>query len=103
MKLLFFRYIRADFLHSLPAAISLVQFLVQLGPEITADVDVVRAVLERFDITESNPPRDPQVVDIIGTLGRLAVEGTVLFDTGALVRALSSFVCSCSKSLGPYR
>jgi len=103
LKFYFITIICANLPYSLPAAISLVQFLIQLGPEITADVDVVRAVLERFDITESNPPRDPQVVDIIGTLGRLAAEGTVLFDTGALVRALSSFVCSCSKSRGPYR
>ena len=71
---------------------SLVQFLIQLGPEITADADVVRAILERFDIAEANPPRDSQVIDIIGTLGRLAAEGAALCDIGALVRALSSFV-----------
>jgi len=69
-----------------------VQFLIQLGPEITADVDVVRAVLERFDITEATPPWDSQVIDIMGTVSRLAAEGAVLCDTGALVRALSSFV-----------
>ena len=66
--------------------------MIQLGSEITADADVVRAILERFDITEANPPRDSQVIDIIGTLGRLAAEGAVLCDIGALVRALSSFV-----------
>ncbi|KAF8636597.1 hypothetical protein AX17_003407 [Amanita inopinata Kibby_2008] len=76
---------------SLPAGTSLVQFLIQLGPEVTADTDTVRAVLERFDIIEAKPPRDSQVVDVMGTLGRLAAEGTVLCDTGALVRALSSF------------
>ncbi|PFH49091.1 hypothetical protein AMATHDRAFT_81473 [Amanita thiersii Skay4041] len=76
---------------TLTAGTTLVQFLVQLGPEITADPETVRAILERFDITETNPPRDLQVVEMIGTLSRLASEGAMLCDTGALVRALSSF------------
>lgn len=76
---------------NLPTSLSLVHFLIQLGPEITADADIVRAILERFDMTDANPPRDLQLVDIIGTLGRLAAEGAALCDTGALVRALGSF------------
>lgn len=78
------------------------QFLIQLGPDITADVDVVRAVLERFDITEATPPWDSQAIDIMGTLGRLAAEGAVLCDTGALVRALSSFVRYPSTAISSY-
>lgn len=66
--------------------------MIQLGPDITSDPDAVRALLGRFGITETNPPRDAQVVEIMSTLGRLAAEGTVMCDVGSLVRALSSFV-----------
>lgn len=68
------------------------QALVQLGPEITSDPDVVRALLARFGISDANPPRDAQVVEIIQALARSASEGTVLPDVGSLVRALGSFV-----------
>lgn len=64
----------------------------QLGPDITNDVDVLRALFTRFRITEDSPPRDAQVVDLFTTLGRLAVEGNILCDVGALVRAMSSYV-----------
>ncbi|RDX42663.1 Not1-domain-containing protein [Lentinus brumalis] len=76
---------------SLPAGTSLVQALVQLGPEITGDAEVVRALLTRFGITESNPPTDSQVVELVTALARMASEGTMLPDVGAVVRALSSF------------
>ncbi|KII88902.1 hypothetical protein PLICRDRAFT_109994 [Plicaturopsis crispa FD-325 SS-3] len=76
---------------SLPRNTSLVQALIQFGPDITADADTVRALLERFQISSTNPPRDAQVVEIMSTLARMAVEGTQLCDVGALVRALSSF------------
>ncbi len=79
-------------LPSLPAGTSLVQALVQLGPEITGDAEVVRALLTRFGITESNPPTDSQVVELVTALARMASEGTMLPDVGAVVRALSSFV-----------
>jgi CCR4-NOT transcription complex subunit 1 len=77
---------------SLPPNTSLVQTLIQLGQDITSDPDTVRALLLRFGISESNPPRDVQVVEIMSTLARRAAEGTVMCDVGALVRALSSFV-----------
>jgi CCR4-NOT transcription complex subunit 1 len=77
---------------SLPSGTSLVQVLIQLGPEITSDPEVVRALLMRFNISDANPPRDSLVVEIMSTLGRLAAEGTTMCDVGALVRALSSFV-----------
>lgn len=77
---------------SLPPGTSLVQVLIQLGPDITSDPELVRALLERFGITEQNPPREAQVIEIISTLGRLAVEGTPLCDVGALIRTLASFV-----------
>jgi CCR4-NOT transcription complex subunit 1 len=69
-----------------------VQVLIQLGPEITSDPDTVRALLMRFGISDANPPRDVQVVEIISTLARLAAEGTTVCDIGSLVRALCSFV-----------
>lgn len=68
------------------------QTLCQLGQEVTSDPDVVRALLLRFGISETNPPRDAQVVEIMTNLARLAAEGGTLCDVGALVRALSSFV-----------
>lgn len=77
---------------SLPAGTSLVQVLIQLGPEITSDADTDRALLARFGITETNPPRDAQVVEIVSHLSRLAAEGTTLCDVGSLVRALSKLV-----------
>ncbi|KAH7889967.1 Not1-domain-containing protein [Phlebopus sp. FC_14] len=76
---------------SLPPGTSLVQALIQLGPEITGDADTVRALLLRFGISDASPPRDPQVVEIMSTLARLASEGTILCDVGVLVRALNSF------------
>jgi CCR4-NOT transcription complex subunit 1 len=78
--------------HSLPAGTSLIQVLVHLGQEITSDVDNVRALLARFGISDANPPRDSQVIEVMSTLARLALEGATLCDVGALVRALSSFV-----------
>ncbi|KXN90499.1 General negative regulator of transcription subunit 1 [Leucoagaricus sp. SymC.cos] len=84
--------LRRIFSHfSLPPGTSLVQVLIQLGSDITDDLDLVRALLERFGITEQNPPREAQVIEIVSTLGRLAVEGTPLCDIGALVRTLASF------------
>ncbi|KAF8556923.1 Not1-domain-containing protein [Imleria badia] len=77
---------------SLPPGASLVQTLIQLGPEITSDADTVRALLLRFGISDANPPRDAHVVEIISSLARLAAEGTTLCDVGALVRALGSFL-----------
>ncbi|KAG9318169.1 Not1-domain-containing protein [Chiua virens] len=76
---------------SLPSGASLVQTLIQLGPEITSDVDTVRALLLRFGISDANPPRDAQVIEIVSSLARLAAEGTTLCDVGTLVRALGSF------------
>ncbi|KAH9483822.1 CCR4-NOT transcription complex subunit 1 [Psilocybe cubensis] len=76
---------------SLPPATSLVEVLIQLGPEITSDPEIVKALLERFGITDSNPPRDDQVVEIVSTLSQLAGEGAVICDVGAFVRALVSY------------
>ncbi|KAG8732244.1 hypothetical protein FRC11_014912 [Ceratobasidium sp. 423] len=76
---------------SLPPGTSLVQTLLQLGPDITSDHESVRALLARFGITDQNPPRDAQVVEIVSTLARYAAEGKALCDVGALVRALSGF------------
>lgn len=85
---------------SLPPDTTLVQALVQLGPDITSDVDVIRALLTRFNIDESNPPTDDQVSDLFSNLTRLAGEGGILCDAGALVRALSSLVSDKRRFLG---
>jgi CCR4-NOT transcription complex subunit 1 len=77
---------------SLPSGTSLVQVLIQLGPDVVTDVDTARALLVRFGISNTSPPRDSQVVEIMSTLARLAAEGTTMCDVGLLVRALSSFV-----------
>ena len=79
-------------MRSLPPGTSLVQTLCDLGPEITSEPATVCALLQRFGITDSSPPTDPQVVEIISTLSRFAAEGTQLCDAGALIRALSGFV-----------
>ena len=78
--------------HSLPPGTSLVQVFIQLGPEITSDVDTVVALLARFGISDASPPRDAQIIEIMSNLARLAVEGTTLYDVATLVRALSSLV-----------
>ena len=66
--------------------------MIQLGSEITSDVEVVCGLLSRFGFSEQNPPSDTQAVEIFTTLGRFAAEGASLCDVGALVRALSNFV-----------
>ena len=68
------------------------QALVQLGPEVSCDADVVRALLTRFNVTENNPPTDSQLVELVTTLARLASEGGILPDVGAIVRAFGSLV-----------
>ena len=87
---------------SLPLHTSLVQVLIQLGPDITSDPDAVRGLLERFGITAASPPRDTQVTEVISALARLAAEGTVICDVGSLVRAFASYVCLQSDVLIPF-
>lgn len=93
-------------MYSLSPDATLVQTLMQLGPEITNGRDVSRAILARFGISESSLPRDDQVVEVITTLARLASEGNILCDVGTLVKVLSdlvgsiftcSFVVGCAK------
>jgi len=86
---------------SLPPTTSLVEVLIQLGPEITNDFEVIRSLLERFGITDANPPRDDQVVEIVTTLSQLAAEGTVICDVGSFIRAIDSYVSGlcCVESL----
>ncbi|THG98906.1 hypothetical protein EW026_g3357 [Hermanssonia centrifuga] len=69
---------------------TLIQALSQLGQELTTEPDVVVSLLARFGITESNPPRDEQVVEIVSQLSLSAADGAVGCDVGALVRVLSS-------------
>ncbi|KAH8102882.1 Not1-domain-containing protein [Cristinia sonorae] len=67
-----------------------VQLLVQLGGEVTADQDVVRAVLARFGLTDANPPQVTKVSEMILLLAKLASDGNQLLDVGTLVRVISS-------------
>lgn len=84
---------------SLATDCTLVQALVQLGPEITGNRDVTRAMLARFGISESSPPLDEQVVEVVLTLAKLASEGTVLCDVGTLVKVLSDLVSWLSPAI----
>ncbi|KAG8755159.1 hypothetical protein FRC14_004305 [Serendipita sp. 396] len=76
---------------SLQQGTTLAQALIQLGPELTTDVEVVRALFLRYDISESNPPTDLQLLEVINRLARSASEGSVLPDVKALVRAFNSY------------
>lgn len=83
---------------------TLVQALTQLGPEITSEPEVTRGILGRFEISETNPPTDEQVIDIISQLAnmasevRTATEVPVACDVGTLVHTLSTLVSFTSPS-----
>jgi hypothetical protein len=79
---------------SLPPGTNLVQTLIQLGPDITSDPETIRSIFLRFNISDTSPPRDPQVLEIVATLATCATEGTPLCDVGAVIRAIASFVRS---------
>ncbi|KAG8856743.1 hypothetical protein FRB96_006246 [Tulasnella sp. 330] len=79
---------------SLSPGTTVVQALNQLGPELTSDADIVRALLLRFGVSDASPPQTMQVVEIIVTLSRTAMEGKQICDVAALVRALATFVSS---------
>ncbi|KAF9532432.1 Not1-domain-containing protein [Crepidotus variabilis] len=70
---------------------SLVQVLNSLGPDLTTDPEVILALFERFGVNANNPPRDSQIIEVISNLARLAAEGNMICDVGALVRALVSY------------
>jgi len=71
--------------------------LLDLGPDITSDIDSVHALMARFGITVENSPTPAQAMEIISSLSRAAVEGRTLCDVNALMTALTSFVrVSCS-------
>lgn len=67
--------------------------MIQLGPEMTSDPDIMLALLARFGMSESSPPQDEQIVDIVSQLSRLASEAMVSVDVGTLVHTLGSLVC----------
>ncbi|KAK7693144.1 hypothetical protein QCA50_002710 [Cerrena zonata] len=76
--------------YSFPPDVSLLQALVQFGQEVTGDVEVIRAILARFSVDESKPPTDEQVSEIFTSLARLAADGGMICDAGALVRVYSN-------------
>ncbi|KIY43711.1 Not1-domain-containing protein [Fistulina hepatica ATCC 64428] len=76
---------------SLPSNTSPIQLLIQLGPDVTANHDIIKSVLVRFGISDTSPPTDSQVVDIFTTLARLASEGHAICDVAVLVRVLCSY------------
>jgi len=71
---------------------SLAQTLVQFGPEVTSDVELVRALMTRIGITDADPPTDLQVLETINRLARYAFDGSPMPDIRVLVRAFNSFV-----------
>lgn len=73
---------------------SLAQVLVQFGPEVTSDVELVRALMARVGITDADPPSDLQVLETINRLARYAFDGSSVPDIRILVRAFNSFVRS---------
>lgn len=70
--------------------------MIQLGPEMTCDPDITSAVLARFGMAENSPPQDEQVMEIISQLARLAAEGPISVDVGALVHVLARLVSTMS-------
>ncbi|KAG2020512.1 CCR4-Not complex component [Coprinopsis cinerea AmutBmut pab1-1] len=76
---------------SLSSSATLVQTFVQLGSEITSDRDAMHGLLQRFDISDANPPHDAQLVEIVSALGRLIAEGTNVPDASVLIHTLASY------------
>lgn len=76
---------------SLPPGTTVAQMLVQLGPDLTSDPELVRTLLARFNISESSPPTDLQVLEVINRLARYAIEGSAMPDIRVLVRTFNSF------------
>jgi CCR4-NOT transcription complex subunit 1 len=74
---------------ALPPGAALVPTLAQMGPEITGSVDVVLAVFLRFGLSDVTPPSDAAAVDLVAQLARLAPEGMLACDVGAVLRALA--------------
>jgi len=66
--------------------------LLDLGPDITGDLDSIHALMERFGITTESPPTAAQAMETISSLSRAAVEGRTLCDVNALMTAFTSFV-----------
>jgi CCR4-NOT transcription complex subunit 1 len=76
---------------SLAHGTSFAQALIQFGPEWTGDLEVVRALMARFGITENAPPTDMQVLEAVSRLARYAIEGSAMPDVRVLVKAFNSF------------
>jgi len=66
--------------------------LLDLGPDITSDLDSIHALMARFGITTESPPTAAQAMETISSLSRAAVEGRTLCDVNALMTAFTSFV-----------
>jgi len=77
---------------SLPSGATLVQTLCDFGPEITSETATVLALFKRFGISETSPPTDAQVAEIISSLSKRAAEGTQSCDVGTMIRAIGGFV-----------
>jgi CCR4-NOT transcription complex subunit 1 len=77
---------------SLPPGTAVAQMLVQLGPDLTSDPELVRILLARFNISESSPPTDLQVLEVINRLARYAIEGSAMPDIRTLVKTFNGFV-----------
>jgi CCR4-NOT transcription complex subunit 1 len=71
---------------------TLADTLCLLGPEMTQDPEIIKSSLARYGHTDTTPPTDSQVVEMMAHLSQQAAEGRVSFDMGCLVRVLSNMV-----------
>ncbi|KAG8832629.1 hypothetical protein FRC17_000982 [Serendipita sp. 399] len=76
---------------SLRQETTLAQALNQLGSELTTNVDVLRALFLRYDISESNPPRDLQLLQVFDFMDHFETTYGQPVDAKALVGAFNSF------------
>ena len=83
-----------SFLDSIHHSKTIASFLIDLGPDGLPNVDLARAILARFGLTESSPPTEQAIVDIIAGLVFVncdTIEGETATNMITLVRAFTSF------------
>lgn len=69
-------------------------FLTDLGPVGLPNVEVARAILARFGLTESSPPNEQSIGDIVGGLLSVnsdSIDGEAPTNVVVLIRALTTF------------
>lgn len=79
-------------LFSLPNGTTFPEALIELGPDVTAEMETVLAIFQRFGFTETTPPSEDVVLDLFNVLSQAASEGEQLCDIPSLIKALISLV-----------